>query len=95
VDLEIVQTCYASPEQYDIFITENGERKQIGYLRLRWGHFYAEYPSVGGEMVFEHQFSDGFKGRFDNDVERKMYMNMALDALYKKHMERDDEDDWS
>ena len=36
----LVRTCYACPEQYDVFFHDF----QIGYLRLRHGNFTAEYP---------------------------------------------------
>lgn len=44
-------TCYACPEQYDVYRDD----KQIGYLRLRHGNFTAEYPDVGGKLVLEAQ----------------------------------------
>lgn len=38
------QTCYAYPEQYDVFL----DGKQVGYLRLRHGYFRCDYPNCGG-----------------------------------------------
>ena len=43
--LKLVLTCGACPEQYDAF---DGER-QVGYLRLRHGHFTVTCPDVGGD----------------------------------------------
>jgi hypothetical protein len=41
-DIELVQTCFACPEQYDAFY--NGE--QVGYLRLRHGYFSVSTAAV-------------------------------------------------
>ena len=35
---KLVQTCGACPEQYDVY--EGDE--EVGYMRLRHGHFHAE-----------------------------------------------------
>lgn len=53
---------------------------QAGYLRLRWGHFTAEYPDVGGSLVYEYQFEDGWKGEFE-ETERVFYLYQALLAI--------------
>lgn len=45
---ELVQTCVACPEQYDVF---NGERL-VGYFRLRHGVFDACYLGVLGKIVY-------------------------------------------
>lgn len=73
-DVRLVETCGACPEQYDAFI---GFR-QVGYLRLRHGYFYAAYPNVNGECVYEaHPRGDGI---FEPD-EREHYLNLAKAAL--------------
>ena len=81
-DLEIlgcklIMTCYVCPEQYDVFL---GDR-QIGYLRLRWGHFTADYPDVGGELVYEAGLGDGFAGSFETIEERQTHLTAAVKAL--------------
>jgi len=47
--LRFRQTCAQSPEQWDVFIGDD----LVGYVRYRWGELTAEYPDVGGELVFE------------------------------------------
>ena len=74
----LVQTCGACPEQYDVFL---GSAK-VGYLRLRHGHFSAEYPDCGGETVYEAQ-PEG-DGIFE-DHEREYYLRSAVDALLYRH----------
>lgn len=71
---EFTQTCNACPEQYEV--TLNG--KQMAYLRLRHGYFYAAVPDCGGEVVYAaHPKGDGI---FEWE-EREEYLQKALDAI--------------
>ena len=74
-DLEC--TCWACPEQYNVF----KDGIQIGYLRLRHGHFRANYPEHGGEIVYEAD-TEG-DGTFD-DAEREVHLTKAVAALLKR-----------
>jgi hypothetical protein len=76
---KLVLTCGACPEQYDVFY----EEKQIGYLRLRHGRFYAEYVYLGAsEIVYvAHPKGDGI---FD-DSERQEQLTKAIKALLARH----------
>ena len=47
-NLELVQTCFACPEQYELY--HRGH--EIGYLRLRHGSFRADYKPTD-ETVYE------------------------------------------
>lgn len=71
------QTCYACPEQYDVFL----DGKQVGYLRLRHGYFRCDYPNCGGETVYG-SYTEG-DGMFDEE-ERLYHLNKAIAALAKK-----------
>ena len=73
-DLE--QTCSACPEQYDVYL----DGKQVGYLRLRHGHFTAEVPDAGGEEVYESK-PDG-DGLFTFE-EREGELTKAIEAIDK------------
>lgn len=84
MDLEIIKTCECNPEQYEVYIKDDGERKIIGYLRLRWGTFTVSYPNVGGECIYSHSFSDTYKGMFSNEGERKLYLDIAVKAIMKR-----------
>lgn len=81
----VVPTCGACPEQYDVDM--NGQR--IGYLKLRWGHFHAAYPDVGGEIVYEHFVEDGLSGCFLPE-ERKVHLPAAVKALVERHEQKKD-----
>ena len=81
----VTMTCWACPEQYDVDL--NGVR--IGYLRLRWGRFYAAYPDVGGETVYTVDLNDGLQGSFYPE-ERQKHLTLAIKALIKKHTETQD-----
>lgn len=79
-----VNTCYACPEQYDVY-RDNGQI--CAYVRLRWGNLYAEYPSIDGEVIYNTHFSDNSKGNFDNDNERDYYLKEISEAIKDKIVE--------
>ncbi len=86
--MRLIRTCDACPEQYDVF---QGKRN-IGYLRLRWGHFVAEYLPAGrldhtAVVVYEHQFPDGLRGEFRDESERERYLKRAVKAIRQKDQE--------
>lgn len=72
-------TCSAAPEQYDVFLAN----QQIGYLRLRWGEFFAAYPGLGGEIVYEALIED--KASSFSDEERGEHLPKAVDALLARY----------
>lgn len=67
-------TCGACPEQYDVFL----HGVQIGYLRLRHGHFTATSPDVGGKLVYSA--APAGDGVFEAH-ERMMYLEEAVAKL--------------
>lgn len=76
--LTAIMTCSAYPEQYDVL---DQSRKTVGYMRMRWGEFYAQAYLPGGEEVVVYDASpDGF-GSFDSDDERKKHVDAALEAI--------------
>lgn len=77
-DISLVQTCGACPEQYDAFAGD----KQVGYLRLRHGHFRVDYPECGGKTIYEaNPQGDGI---FESD-ERAYYLNAAKEAILREY----------
>lgn len=72
-EIQLNMTCGACPEQYDaIYNDEN-----IGYLRLRYGYFRAEFK---GQTVYETEtIGDGC---FENK-ERKKHLKKAKKAIFK------------
>lgn len=73
----LVRTCYACPEQYDV-LTKHG--MLVGYLRLRHGHFTAQYPDVYGKLIYEASpIGDGL---FESH-ERLDYLMKAVEAIDK------------
>jgi hypothetical protein len=74
----LVCTCSACPEQYDVF---DKDGKQVGYLRLRHGHFRADFPECGGETVYESD-TDG-DGVFMEE-ERMPQLTKAIAALQER-----------
>ncbi len=77
-DVRLVQTCGATPEQYDAF---DRTGKPAGYLRLRHGHFTVSFPDVDGELLYEaYPCGDG---AFADD-ERLYYLRQAILAIRLK-----------
>lgn len=79
--LYFLSTCYACPEQYDVY-RENGEI--CSYVRLRWGNLIVEYPDVSGEIIYHECFEDNFKGMFDDDIERQKYLSEISNVISNK-----------
>lgn len=77
MNIELVQTCGACPEQYDVIF--NGEK--VGYLRLRHGCFTVRYPDCTGELIYE-DYPKG-DGIFEPD-EREIYLEKAIEAITVK-----------
>lgn len=76
---KLICTCESSPEQYEVF---DSMGKRVAYLRLRFGRFTAESPDAGGDMFYFHGFNgDDYKGEFDNEDERRLYLTYAIEAL--------------
>lgn len=67
-------TCGACPEQYDAY---KGS-KIVGYLRLRHGSFYVDFPECGGETIYEAEPKGD--GMFESE-ERETYLTKAIDAI--------------
>ena len=77
--IRLVQTCGACPEAYDAYIDD----QYVGYLRLRYGSFRAEYR---GETVF-HGNPRG-DGIFEWE-ERDLWLNRGCRALLDAHEAND------
>lgn len=72
--MKLIRTCTAAPEQYDVI----NDGIQIGYLRLRHGHFTAQVHGPHGPVVYEaNTIGDGI---FDPN-EREMHLRNALGAI--------------
>lgn len=69
-------TCGACPEQYDVYDRDTGEK--VAYLRLRHGHFRAEWPYDDGNIVYEADTKGD--GVFEDD-ERPIHIGKALIAV--------------
>lgn len=74
---KLKQTCGACPEQYDVY---DEEGNQVGYLRLRWGYFYAQcYVSPEHHPIVYESDTIG-EGSFD-DSERTHHLNLACQHI--------------
>jgi hypothetical protein len=75
----LVRTCYACPEQYDVYDADDTEFKNIrAYMRLRHGSFRVECPDVNGTMVYRSEpHGDGIF----MDFERETELTNAIEAV--------------
>lgn len=72
--VRLEMTSSACPEQYDAYIDD----RQVGYLRLRHGHFRVEFLGCGGETIYEaNTIGDGI---FD-PAERDYHLQRATAAI--------------
>ncbi len=76
MDFKLELTCGACPEQYDVLDRATGEK--IAYLRLRHGHFRAEYPYDNGDIVYE---ADTIGDGVFEESERAIHIGKALLAI--------------
>lgn len=84
-NFEFYETCGGCPEQYDVRL----EDTQVGYVRLRWAHLRCDYPDVGGETIYDHNWSgeealDGYLGEFPTNKQRDFHLEMIAKALYNR-----------
>lgn len=75
--LDLIMTCSACPEQYDVF----KDGIQVAYYRLRHGEFRVDYKECGGETIYETQVNGD--GIFD-DNERLYNLTKAMRAVLNK-----------
>lgn len=66
--LEFVRTCYACPEQYDVYCDE----EVVGYVRLRHKYLYCECPYIDGDTVYEANIEGPYGGGQFPDEETRM-----------------------
>lgn len=78
--LSFIKTCSACPEQYDV----EYDGKQVGYIRLRWGGLTAEYPYVGGEIIYGVSIGNGWTGEFESEEQRQYHLNNIADKILEK-----------
>lgn len=74
IEFILDMTSFAAPEQYDVYL--NGE--QVGYLRLRNGHFTCDYPEYGKQRLVNAYINS--QSRFE-EQERDLMIRTALTAI--------------
>lgn len=80
--LTLKRTCFACPEQYDVF-DERGN--QVAYFRLRHGQFRVNVPDCGGDTIFVANPKGDGMFRMD---EREEYLEKAKQAVINYYLER-------
>lgn len=75
-DYELVCTCTAFPEQYNVF----KEGRIVAYLRLRHNCFSVTVPDVDGKIIYSANPHGG--GSFE-DLERPHFLKIAIEYIEK------------
>jgi hypothetical protein len=75
----LVLTCLACPEAWSVHLDE----REVGYLRLRYGHFTARFPDHNGKMVFETTQIQG-DGCFADEKERMRNLKKAITRIHRE-----------
>ncbi|MEK6852958.1 MAG: hypothetical protein AABX59_03705 [Nanoarchaeota archaeon] len=78
--LDFIETCSSCPEQYEVF----KDKKEVGYVRLRWGSLRVDYPKCGAETIFDHDFKDNLLGCFPNDESREVFLNEIANRINER-----------
>ena len=84
-DITVNKTCAACPEQADIYLSDM--KTQIGYTRLRFGRFTADYPDCMKKRVYEYRFDDEWMGCFENEEQAAPFYKKALQAIVDAYNE--------
>ena len=75
----LVLVCLACPEAWSVHLDE----REVGYLRLRHGHFTARFPDHNGKMVFETTQIQG-DGCFSDEKERMRSLKKAITRIHRE-----------
>lgn len=76
-EFQLVMTCSACPEQYDVFF--RGEK--VGYMRLRHGYFRVECPK---DEVIYGSAPNGADGTFRDKEQRVAFLTIGCEAIKDK-----------
>lgn len=83
-DIYFVGTCGSFPEQYDCYITDSeGEKFQVGYVRLRGGYLTCQFSDVGCETIYEYLF-ESLIGSFRTENERLFHLDIISSVICNK-----------
>lgn len=73
--VKVSLTSRSVPEQYEITFGD----MEAGYIRTRWGGMSVDYPTAGGERLYEGSV-DGFGEFTDHEREAKLLLALGLIA---------------
>ena len=76
-----MKTTDSCPEQYEVF---NKDGDHVCYVRLRWGCLTAEFPDLGGILIYEAKIGDGLTGCFESNEQRIAELKNIANRLDKE-----------
>lgn len=78
--VELVQTCGACPEQYDMFL--HGEL--VGYFRLRHSHYTVEMDGNYSGMVLSEEYCPGRDAGIFDYEDREAALTRGITAVLNR-----------
>lgn len=80
--MNLIQTCSACPEQYDLKSVL--DMSMIAYFRVRWGYFRVDFGDCGGETIYDFSFGDGWNGIFEDEDQRIEQLSKGIEKVIEK-----------
>ena len=87
LNYNFMQTTDSCPEQYEVY---DKDGNHVCYVRLRWGHLTAEYPDLGGSLVYEAKIGDGLTGCFGSNEQRMAELKNIANRLDRELVRQGD-----
>ena len=81
LNYNFIQTTDSCPEQYEVF-DKDGDH--VCYVRLRWGCLTAEFPDLGGILIYKAKIGDGLTGCFESNEQRIAELKNIANRLDKE-----------
>lgn len=81
LNYNFIQTTGSCPEQYEVF-DKDGDH--VCYVRLRWGCLTAEFPDLGGILIYDAKIGDGLTGCFESNEQRIAELKNIANRLDKE-----------
>lgn len=88
--MNLIQTCSACPEQYDLKSVL--DMSMLAYFRLRFGYFRVDFGDCGGETIYGFHLDDTWAGAFDSEEQRIEQLSKGIEKVIEKLRENKEEE---
>lgn len=80
--MNLVQTCWSCPEQYDLESVLDGS--MLAYFRVRHGYFRVDLGDCGGETIYDFSFGNGWDGNFEDEEQRIEQLSKGIEKIVER-----------